>query len=212
MVHRVGGGYHARVRGSGGRGRRRVVRTTAGSPPAATPTPVRALQSLGFVVQAPRSGFHGAASRGDSPHSDLIKHNPRTESAWISYRPGTKKAPGLINRCRSLEHRRTSDPIGEPCSKYLGSDRSLRISCRTWVRDRWLRGGDRHEAPVEDCGLRVCGAEGRLFRVSSFGFRCRTHSFEHPRGALCHHPRHVSPLRGLHPLVPKHLESPTTVN
>ena len=29
------------------------------------------------------------------------------------------------------ERARTSDPIGAPCSKYLGSDRSRRISCRT---------------------------------------------------------------------------------
>ena len=52
----------------------------------------------------------------------------------------------------------------------------------------------------------MCGAEGWLFRVLGFGFRCRTHSLERPRPALRDHPRHVAPLRSLHPLAPKHLE------
>jgi hypothetical protein len=41
----------------------------------------------------------------------------------------------------TLSHSSTSDPIGVPCSKYDGSDRSRRISCSTCGRDRLVGGG-----------------------------------------------------------------------
>ena len=113
--------------------------------------------------------------------------------------------PGPASGGRStVSHASTSDPIGVACSKYLGSDRSRRISCRTWVRDRRLRGRDgRH-------------ALGGRFRSESVGGvlgvweGCRTHRLEHPPPALRCNP--LPPLRSLHPLVPKHLERRTSLH